>query len=234
LLTKAGPIEKGANDGQVQYAKDLAAALKLALNFRARAGTGLTTGKGKKKGRKDRALKSLPNSTNGSSASKSAPVSDWGLLEPLHGPLGPLVDILQPLLTGNILYGLLVGLLVASWFRYGGRGGGKGEMGFYGTPERIAAYEEIWRREESELWDWLEERVGLDRLMEERRTKFVEDRGTEAKLREERMGEREVDEAIRITEEKLSALKGVVEKRKGRDSRSSAQEGGSENKLDVD
>lgn len=34
-------------------------------------------------------------------------------------------------------------------------------------------------------------------------------------LRDERMSEREVDEALRITEEKLGALKGAVERRKG-------------------
>jgi len=136
------------------------------------------------------------------------------LFESLRPFLGPVVDILKPVLTGNILYGLLVGLLVASWFRFGfpSKGGSHRDVGFFGTPERIAAYEEIWRREESELWDWLEERVGMERLREQKTP--GERKNMEDKLREERMEERELDAAIRVTEEKLGILKGVVEKKK--------------------
>ena len=36
----------------------------------------------------------------------------------------------------------------------------------------------------------------------------------EDKMRDDRMSEREVDEAIRVTEEKLRLLKGVVDRRK--------------------
>lgn len=35
-------------------------------------------------------------------------------------------------------------------------------------------------------------------------------------LRDERMTEREVDEALRVTEEKLEALKGAVERKKAK------------------
>jgi hypothetical protein len=144
-------------------------------------------------------------------------VEDWGLLEPLHGILGPVLDIVRPLLTGNILYGLLVGLLVASWFRFGfsSKGGTSRDLGmsFFGTPERIAAYEEIWKREESELWEWLEERVGMDRLRNVGKMpiegKIIEDR-----MKDEQMEDREVDAAIRVTEEKLNVLKDVVGKKK--------------------
>ena len=85
-------------------------------------------------------------------------------------------------------------------------------MSFFGTPERIAAYEEIWRREESELWDWLEERVGMERLREATRNPG-ERKNLEDKLRDEKMEERELDSAIRVTEEKLKVLKGGVEKK---------------------
>lgn len=127
-----------------------------------------------------------------------------------------MLDIVKPLLTGNILYGLLVGLLVASWFRFGFYGtGGNRDLGmaFFGTPERIAAYEEIWRREESELWDWLEERVGMDKLRDVGSTEGA--RVVQDRLRDEKMEEREVDAAIKATEEKLRILKSAVEKRKG-------------------
>jgi hypothetical protein len=124
LIDSLGPIEKGANDGQVQYSKDIVAALKAAVSSRRGTAT-ITTGKGKKKGRKGRESKSISKQTDGASDSKPI-ASNWGLFEPVHGLLEPVVDIVKPLLTGNVLYGLLVGLLVASWFRFGFTGNGRG------------------------------------------------------------------------------------------------------------
>lgn len=86
-------------------------------------------------------------------------------------------------------------------------------MGFLGTPERVAAYEEMWRREESELWEWLEDRVGMERVREVGKMR-VEAKTVEDRLKDEKMEEREVDAAIRVTEEKLRVLKGAVEKKK--------------------
>lgn len=182
-----------------------------------RRGTALAVpGKGKKKGRKGRQSNSLAKQTDGTSETRSN-TEDWGLLEPLHGVLGPLLDIVKPLLTGNILYGLLVGLLVASWFGFGfsGKGRGRNDLGlsYFGTPERVAAYEEIWRREESELWEWLEERVNIDRLRDVGRMP-IEARAIKDKLRDEKMEEREIGAAIKVTEEKLRVLKASVEKTK--------------------
>jgi hypothetical protein len=141
-------------------------------------------------------------------------------LEPLHGILSPVLDILKPILTGNVVYGLLVGLLVASWFGFGSRQNGPGYshgLGFPSHPDRLIAYEELWRREESDLWDWLEERVGLHRMSEGAmpvRKHVVEPRTIQDRLREDRMTEREVEEAIRITEEKLQVLRQVHDRRK--------------------
>lgn len=78
----------------------------------------------------------------------------------------------------------------------------------------------MWRREESELWEWIEERVGLERLGAEppavRKRSAADPRVVEEKLREERMDERELREAIRVTEEHLEVLKSVVDRRAGR------------------
>ena len=132
-----------------------------------------------------------------------------------------MVDIVQPLLSGNVLYGLLFGLIIIAWFGFGSsnrhaaRPYGN-DLGFYGYPDRLAAYEEMWRREESELWEWLEERVGMDRLHSgevHTRKRVMEPRTVEERLREEHMDEREIKEAIKITEEKLHVLKSVVEKK---------------------
>jgi len=215
-----GPVEKGAEGGQLTYVRDLVASLRAAVTARPRSGvTNGAAAKGKKKGRKGKAAPTSPSDVE--DVVKTAPKRDWGLFEPLHSILGPFVDIIGPLITGNVMYGLLVGLLVATWFGFGftntrsSQSFGR-EVGYFNTPDRLAAYEEIWRREESELWEWLEERVGLDRLQggpSHPRKKVLEPRTVEEKIREEKMDDREIREAIRVTEEKLQVLKSVMEKR---------------------
>ncbi|KAI1189964.1 hypothetical protein F5B17DRAFT_139005 [Nemania serpens] len=217
-----GAIEKGAKDGQGQYWKDLFTSLKSAVSSRARTSTLNGTARGKKKKAKTRLHRASKDSLRGPADSTSPKARDWGLFEPLHSILGPIFDILKPVMTGNVVYGLLVGLLVSTWFGFGFNsqhrdvGYGRG-VAFSGYPERAVAYEEIWRREESDLWDWLEERVGLHRMNEGGppiRKKVADPRTMEGKLQEERMSEREIEEAIKITEEKLDILKSVVGRKK--------------------
>jgi hypothetical protein len=143
-------------------------------------------------------------------------VEDWGLFEPVHGLFGPIADILGPLFTGNMVYGLLVGLLVTAWFGFGfpSRGSGRDSgIGFMTTPERVAAYEEMWRREESELWQWLEDRVGTASLRDAAQMP-VEAKNIKDRLGDEKMEAWKVDAAIRVTEEKLNVLKESVAKKK--------------------
>lgn len=142
----------------------------------------------------------------------------WGPLEPVRSIVEPCLDVLQPVLTGNVMYGLLVGLIVAMWFGFGSPPKNNAsfgpEVGFYGHG-RHAAYEEMWRRQDSELWEWLEERVGMERLNSDGpgvRKRAIEHRTVEDKLRDERMDGREIEEAIRVTEEKLRVLREVVGK----------------------
>ncbi|KAL1841990.1 hypothetical protein VTJ49DRAFT_6233 [Mycothermus thermophilus] len=224
-------IERGVSDGQGQYCKELFAALKAAVSSRARAGTGGAAGRKKRARKQPSALASGAASDAEGAAAVSAR-QHWGLLEPVRPFLGPVVGTIRPLLTGNVVYGLLVGLLVASWFGFGTRppyhGAGPAAPAYYAdAPARLAAYDELWRAEESELWEWLEERAGLDRiagvggpggaehspLHSHQRRKSVDPRTLEEKLREARMDERELREAIRVTEEHLEVLKAVVDRR---------------------
>lgn len=229
-----GPIEKGANDGQVTYASDLMKALRAGVSSRSRADTIGSKPKNKvrrRKGDADAAKKSS-KSTDGAADSRTQPKEDnWGLLDPLRGLLGPVTDIVKPLLSGNFALGFVVLLLFITWFRSSRAPSPAAGLGFSGlpSPERIAAYEEIWRREESGLWDWLEERVTMERLSHpvmtdgsdeaaikarKQRERALSGKGIESRLLEEKMSEREVDNAIKVTQERLEALKGVVEKRK--------------------
>ncbi|KAK4125979.1 hypothetical protein N657DRAFT_591897 [Parathielavia appendiculata] len=215
-----GPIERGANDGQAQYCKDLFATLRAAVSSRARSGSALNGAavRGKKRSRKSKsALASTPASDAESVVNVSAKQS-WGLFEPVRPILSPVVDTIRSILTGNVVYGLLVGLLVASWFGFGTRQGAPlytHDPAYANAPQRLAAYEEMWRREESDLWRWIEERAGLERLGTDPplRKRSVDPRTVEERLREERMDERELREAIRVTEEHLEVLKAVVDKK---------------------
>jgi len=92
-------------------------------------------------------------------------------------------------------------------------------VGFSGPPERVAAYEELWRREESELWNWLEDRVGMEGMYApeiDERQKVLSKKEMRRRLESEGMRGRQVDDAIKITEERLGALKGAVEREKER------------------
>lgn len=235
ILRPTGPIEKGVVDGQTQHCKDLFAALKATVTSRSRSGTAVMgAGRTRKKGKKHRVLQSADGTADGKGGPGHRALQHWGPLEPVRGFVEPLMGMVRPVLTGNIMYGLLVGLLVAMWFGFGsmpGKGGAPygPEVVIY-RPHRLVAYDELWRREESELWEWLEERVGLDRLGGSdgwQRSRLAPRRPSmEEKLREDRMRRREVEEAIRVTEEKLRVLREAVAKRSEEGEQSSDGGGG--------
>lgn len=146
--------------------------------------------------------------------------SDWGMLEPLHQILGPLLALLRPFVTSQVIIAVLFALLMYTWI-VPPRGASSVGLPGYSTPQRLAAYEELWRREESDLWDWLEDRVGLDHLHapdvvqgNQARQQVLRSMGK--RVEDERMNERQIDDAIRVTEERLSALKAAVERKKGK------------------
>lgn len=210
-----GAIEKGANEGQITYCTDLVASLKAAVSSKSRAENGRGAAAKKRKGRKGRSLQTPTDTDTEKGDAKQK--QDWGLFEPVRPLLAPLVDLVRPIMTGNIMYGLLVGLLVAAWFGFGFPDARRPrDMGYYyATPDRIAAYEEIWQREESELWSWLQERVDLERIREGGGSPTTGDaRVMRERLSQERLGDREIQAAIRTTEERLQALKEAVGKNK--------------------
>lgn len=153
----------------------------------------------------------------------------WGLLEPLRGPLSPLLDFLRPLVSGNVAVGVICALLFTMWFRAPSTPHiGSSGVGFHylSAPERLLAYDELWRKEESELWDWLEERVGMEGLAvpvvdteksnskEKRQQRVQDQKDLDSRLREEKMSEREIEDAIRVTQLRLDTLQHVVDQRK--------------------
>ncbi len=225
-----GPIEKGANDGQTTYCNDLVKALKTGVTSRSRAGTLGSKIKSKGKRRKGDAdpARTSPASAKAVATGTQPKDSSWGLFEPLHGIFGPVIDIFSPMISSNMVIGFLLFVILINWFRAPRSTTPGNSLAYVPTAQKIAAYEEIWRKEESDLWDWLEERVGMQGLSypgnsdqeavaqaRRQRENSLRNKGLRSKLEDVKMSEREVDHAIQVTEQKLAALKRAIQEKKG-------------------
>jgi hypothetical protein len=223
LTRDVGPIEKGASDGQLTYSTAIANALRTAVSAKAsllKPPVGkLSNGKLRKKSKAGTG-DSTPTPPSPDPAAVAKAAKKDGLLEPVRGLLPDMVvDVLEMLFTTESIMAVLAVLLVYSWFF---RSSSSGAVAFGQTPHRAVAYEEIWRTEESELWKWLEERVALDRVHDAvggSGYQWQQTRDMKQKLGKggaaEGMKEQHIDEAIRITEGRLAALKGAVSRKRG-------------------
>ncbi|PPJ52472.1 hypothetical protein CBER1_10491 [Cercospora berteroae] len=216
-------IESGALSGQTEYVKAIVASIKAAVTTKPPV-KGLPR-KGKRKGgRKEIFDTTEVVAQREAPASQAAAQTSWGPLEPVRPLLEPIGALLRPFFNAQVLIAVLVVLLTYSWL-LPSRGGRQVGVPGYASPDRIAAYEELWRREETALWDWLEDRVGLAGAHPSS-SQYDGSKGPKSKSKSEdldaqRMSERQMDAAIKSTEEKLSALKDAVERRKQkRDTRS--------------
>ena len=195
----------------MSYATSLTAALRTAVAAKASAGPKTPGRNGKSKKRsKTATLEEAP--VIAAPAAPQPKQSNWGLLEPIR-PLIPFSDTIESLFTPQVIITVLGTLLIYSWFFRGAATGVSGPNQ-WNTHQRQVAYEEIWRHEESELWKWLEQRVAIDRVQYEATGKFTPD--DQQRIQPRNMKEREMDEAIRVTEQRLAELKESVEKERQR------------------
>lgn len=131
------------------------------------------------------------------------------MFEPIRSLLGPVADIIENLFDSKVLTGVFFILLMWSWFFRSP----SASIAHSHTPaQRIAAYEQMWQTEEAELWKWMEERVALDRVHEAAGRRVQQAHEMQDRLVETSMTDRQVDEAIRVTEERLDALKHAVKR----------------------
>jgi hypothetical protein len=230
-----GPIEKGATDGQLSFGTDLVRVLKARVAPASRKAAGVLKGAARGgKGKRSRAdttgVEAAAGANSGLAAGKRPDLS-WGIFEPLRGPLGPFLGVFNPLWNGNIAVFVICILLFMLWSRTPSQpyplSSGVGPH-IFSVPERMVAYEEIWQKEESELWDWLEERARMDGLAfpvadgsehsdsksNPQYHRIQSQKDLEARLQHEKMTEREMEDAIRVTQQRLDVLRQVVENRK--------------------
>jgi hypothetical protein len=195
----------------MSYATSLTAALRTAVSA-AKSGGGKPSGKGGKgkKRSKGNLMDDAPAPASVPSPASQSKESNWGLLEPLRSLLGPVADVLESIFTPQVIIFILGALLMYTWL-FRGTTGVTGPNQ-WSTAQRQVAYEEIWRHEESDLWAWLEERVALDRVHSSVVTgaKLQPEVAAQHRIAPRDMKERDMDEAIRVTEEKLRALKDAV------------------------
>lgn len=204
-------------------------ALRAGLVSRARADT--INSKIKVKGKRKRAGVELPKRPQVKEIIEPPnlqQIDSWGALKPLRGILGPIVDIFSSLISKNMVIGFLSILVILTWL-WSSTPTSRGRKGLQGmpTPERLAAYEEIWRREENSLWDWLEERIGMEGIpyptsravdheafqkARKQREQSLKNRHFEAHLVDETIDEREFAQAIRAMEQRLDELKLAVKR----------------------
>ncbi|KAF8419664.1 hypothetical protein EV426DRAFT_538315 [Tirmania nivea] len=262
-----GPIEKGCNDGQITHGKDLTAALKRELERYAASSKsrGKSGAKGGKKGKGDRKGAQTSSVANSAAAQKAAREKEarekeerenaaWGVFLPLKPVLGLVLEMVP---GGGI--GLLIGLGILlmiicvfmgklPFFGKKTTAGDRSPSGRYPTtgmpPGRYGSYpdwEQSWHAEEQGLWDWLEDRVGLNaanmggvpsNTQEERRTMAwnklgnIERNQILNRIGEVGgMGEREVEEAMKVMEKRLEILRAIVSKRKSQQEHARRAEG---------
>ena len=216
VLIDVAPIETGAERGQTEYVKQITAALRAAVTTKPPV-KGMTR-KGKRKGKKEVFDAEEAIIQREADIAEEKKASGWGPLEPVRQILEPIKSMVR-ISPSQFAIFFLGFLLAYNWFTSPRKGSNVGFPG-YSSPERIAAYEEIWRREESALWDWLEDRVGVEDVYrsplsgDREQQKVLGARKVGKQLQDERMSDRQMDEQIRTTEEKLAQLKEAVERRK--------------------
>ncbi|KIW98443.1 uncharacterized protein Z519_00104 [Cladophialophora bantiana CBS 173.52] len=231
-----GPIEKGANEGQQQYGDSLVKILKGAVSGRPRGTTNASKGsklakkkrKGEKKTKEEKIEEEKKQGVN------------WGIFEPLR-PLSPVIDMVRPVVKMEVVVAILFIMVLWMWIR--GPAGTTQLSPYKSQSERLAVYDSLWSREENEFWDWLESRASIDtvslretstrsfgrpnmnensdtakqRLTQRQRRKRSTSstrQDVEARIKQEKLSQREMEDAIKITKERLEILEKVMEKKK--------------------
>lgn len=219
LTPPPGPIEKGATDGQGLFCRELVKALKagVAAPRSGRTATGLSskTKGGKNVKRRARAASTSSKTADDKPTTKASGAvggSAWGPLEPIHAIVSPIGDILGSVVSANMVIGFLLVVILFNYLRSPSTTSSPPPGAGHRSPDRLAAYESLWAREEADLWDWLDQRVGVkDPIADVGRVQKVKNNVVKSAkqkiLGDARMNEREVESAIRVTEERLEGLK---------------------------
>lgn len=236
-MRQIGPIDKAAIEGQKDFGNALVQAIKTAVSSRAAGVSKGAKAKGRRKKRSASASQSAAAAAAASATldAKKGDSQSWGMFEALRGPLGPVVGIFKPLWSANVAIGIIAFLLFTIYTKgLSGPAAVPSDIGLslkLTNPQRLAAYEEMWRAEENELWKWLEDRTGMDGISfptrdyqnhesdtrARRRAQKRHGQSVASKINEEQISQREMNYAIQVVRERLNKLEEVVGNSNGPD-----------------
>jgi hypothetical protein len=201
-----GAIEKGANEGQVAFAKDLISELRKKLETGPSASGLKKKGTGKKKPGKKRREEQQDDEKRLEEKKESGGV--WGKVGDVIGNvteiLGPL---LKPLLSSTSLICILLFMVFYALIRVEIAMRSLGQVSVTQSTGRLG----FGRTDQSGLWDWIETRIESVAKDERDGHLLWQNLGGDSLTDE---GLEDVEDAIRTTEGKLKALKGLVEKKR--------------------
>jgi hypothetical protein len=204
-----GAIEKGANEGQVSFAKDLVAELQKKLEGGG-AGGGRKKSSGKKKSsrrkKEDTQDEQRPPEENAEST------GIIGTCWQIGGSVGDiLTPMLKPVFSSTGVISILLIMVFYALIRVE-RTMSALPVGKLSTSRSDSAPElPLGSAEQGSLWDWVDSRVGKV-SQESRDGKMIWKNLVNEGLEEQ--GVEDIEDVIRTTESKLNALKRVVEKKR--------------------
>jgi hypothetical protein len=205
------------------YATALSAALRTAVVRNAAPKPPGKGGKNKKRSKNQNVGEAAAPTPAATPAAAQPTEPSWGALDPLRSLFpSPVVSVIDFLFTTQNIILILGALLIYAWFF---RSSATHIRPNLSTAQRQVAYEQIWRSEEAELWSWLEERVALDHVHSSVASGgMLQGQEIQNRMVAEGIKERQIDEAIRTTEERLRALKGAIKRERETDTRSPREE----------
>ena len=202
-----GAIEKGANEGQISFSKDLIAELRKKLEGGITGGKRKTNGKkkgGKRKKEEMKDAETPPDEKKGRSGI-------FGRIQEAAESTGDVVGpVVKPLFSSTCLISVLLLMVFYALIRVERT---MSKLSARSTMDRTASAAELGfgHIEQSALWDWIDTRVGSI-SKEERDGRLIWNNLASDGI--SNGGLDDVEESIRTTEGKLKALKAAVEKRK--------------------
>ncbi|KAI5858700.1 hypothetical protein BZA05DRAFT_330230 [Tricharina praecox] len=235
-----GPIEKGASDGQIAYNKTLLMCLKREIVPKRAIAAGGKGGKGGKgRRRKDTGTGGAATRPATTTAAATPANDSWGPLEILKPIFSPITDILGPLLPANfglVVVTILVTWIVATRLRGGGTpaAAGLARPGGSYAPDR---WDDRWRHEEEGLWEWLEDRAGLDRIPSMRQQDIRQkafEKSFRVKTAGAAMKDLQVEEALGVLKERVEMMERIMSEKKASSTAVPVAVAAEEEQLEVD
>jgi hypothetical protein len=197
----------------------------LRREFTAKAKVAAGGAKGKRKKRTDKESGDAAGPVGGPAPAVMAAATGaqkWGLLAPVMDPITSIIGEFG----AGILIALVIFTLGMSITRaiFGDSSATRRDRNL--LPQEREILNDMWRREEAGLWEWLEDRsrIGeainsnfeerVGRRYEKEAKKMRENIRVQSGRLDPKMVQRQVDEAIRVTEERLGVLKKLVDEKK--------------------